>query len=385
MDDERNDMSAPGSAPHLTDGEIDRFRRRTLLADELVAFADHLAACDTCRVRVAPPADLAAAAMRFASALGLAESHVPEDDVHRYVDGTLDAVRRGEIEQHLEQCATCADEVVNLQHFARQTPHDRRRGGAWWFSGLAAAAALLLGVLAWQRMRDVPPILMVLNDGAATIGVDASGNVDGVKGLPADDRSRLRQVLVAGRLMVPPAVVALAGVDSGTLRGPGDASGFRVIAPVATAVLSDRPALRWTRLSDNAIYVVRLHDEVTGSTVTSPPLRAGEWVPETPLARGDIYVWQVEGSADGRESTAPIPPAPAARFVILNAADAARMARAPASHLLRGVLYASVGLLDDAERELTELKRQNPTSDLVRRLVDQLGQAQPRTEPVDRP
>jgi hypothetical protein len=42
-------------------------------------------------------------------------------------------------------------------------------------------------------------------------------------------------------------------------------------------------------------------------------------------------------------------------------------------------------LLDDAERELTELRRQNPTSDLVRRLVGQLGQARPTTEPADRP
>ena len=289
MDDERHDMSAPGSAPHVTDGEIDRFRRRTLVADDLLAFADHLAACDPCRVRVAQPADLAAAAMRFASAVGLAESLVPEDDVHRYVDGTLDAVRRREIEEHLEQCATCADEIVNLQHFARQTPHDRSRAGVWWLSGLAAAAALLLGVLAWPRTRDVPPILMVLNDGAATIGVDALGNVDGVKEWPADDRSRLRQVLVAGRLTVPPAVVALAGADNRTLRGPGDASTFRVIAPVGTAVLSDRPPLRWTHLPDNATYIASLHDEVTGSTVTSP-LRAAEWVPEIPLARGDTYV-----------------------------------------------------------------------------------------------
>jgi hypothetical protein len=219
---------------------------------------------------------------------------------------------------------------------------------------------------------------VVLHDGAGRIRVDALGNLDGVNGLPAGDAARLRQVIVGGRLAVPAAVGSLAGPETSALRGPAETPAFRVAAPIATAVLSDRPTLRWTALSDEATYVVRLHDEVTGATVTSPPLRTVEWVPDAPLARGDTYVWQVEGSAAGRESTAPTPPAPAARFLVLNATDAARLAHTPSSHLVRGLLYADVGLLDDAEQELAELRQQNPSSDLIRRFVDQLDRARRR-------
>jgi hypothetical protein len=385
MTDGSDDMTSRDSSAHLTGGEIDRFRRRALAPGELVAIADHLAGCGDCRARVATPADVAAAGSQFETAIGVAESHVPEDDVHAYVDGTLDSARRVEVEAHLEQCAMCADEIKNLQQFARQDRAGSRGPAFWWSAGLAAAAALFLGIFIQGRMRPAQPVLMVLNDGAGRIRVDALGNLDGVNGLPADDVARLRQAIVGGRLTVPPTIESIAASDDRSLRGPADSPGFRVIAPVATAVLSDRPSLRWTPLSDEASYIVRLRDEATGSTVTSPPLRAGEWVPDEPLARGNTYVWQVEGSAGGREVTAPAPPAPAARFVVLAAADAARLARAPVSHFVRGVLYADAGLLDDAERELAELKKQNPESELVRRFVEQLAQARQRTGSAGRP
>jgi len=56
----------------------------------------------------------------------------------------------------------------------------------------------------------------------------------------------------------------------------------------------------------------------------------------------------------------------------------ARLAQAPASHLVRGVLYADAGLFDDAEREMAELEAQNPGSEMVRRFVDQLAQLRQR-------
>ena len=96
-------------------------------------------------------------------------------------------------------------------------------------------------------------------------------------------------------------------------------------------------------------------------------------------------MWQVESSAAGREVTAPVPPAPPARFTVLSAAEAGRLAHAPVSHLVRGVLYADAGLLDDAERELTELKQQNPGSELVQRFVDQLAHARQPTGSAGRP
>lgn len=368
-------MSRHDPSPHPSDGEIERFRRGLLTAAELIAFGDHLASCGDCRARAAAPAVLVSAGRRLDAALDLAGGHVREEDVHAYVDGTLDAARRGEVEEHIEHCPSCESEIADLQQFAALPAAARRGRASWWYGGVAAAAALLLGMLVFGRTRPTPVTLLVLNDGAARIGVDALGNVDGASALAPDDLSRLRQAMVAGRLTVPAS--ALAGTG-GSLRGPGDAAAFSVIAPVGTAVLSDRPALTWTPLAPDATYIVRLREEATGTTVVSPPLRAGEWKPDIPLARGATYVWQVEGSAGGRDVTAPAPPAPAARFSVVGAADAARLTRAPASHLVRGVLYANAGLLDESERELKALRDQNPESELVRRFIDQLAQARRR-------
>ncbi len=342
--------------------------------EDLLAFDAHLAKCADCRARAATPADSANARARFETAIGLADPHVPEGDVHAYVDGTLDASRRGEVEDHLEHCASCADEIRDLQQFVGQPRASHSRRLTWWYVGLAAAASLLIGLFSFQRARPSPSILMVFNDGSATIRVDALGNIEGVRGLSDLDRSHMKQAVVSGRLTLPAAVASLARTDS-ALRGPGDEAAFRVIAPVGTAVLSDRPSLRWTALADGVTYVVRLRDEANGATAISPALRGTEWTPDLPLARGDIYMWQVEATAGGQEITAPAPPAAAARFLILSAEQAARLSQAPASHLVRSVLYADAGLLDDAEREMAALKAQNPESEMVRRFVDQLAEA----------
>jgi hypothetical protein len=192
----------------------------------------------------------------------------------------------------------------------------------------------------------------------------------------------VRQALVDGRLAVSPAILSLNGADSLQLRGAASQTPFRVLSPIATAVQSDRPTLRWTPLAANATYIVTLRDETAGTTVASPSIQAGEWTPATPLTRGDTYVWQVAGSADGHETMAPQPPAAAARFLVLNADDAERLARAPASHLVRGILYASAGLLDDAEGEFSALRSQNPSSVIAQRLADQLAQAR-RSTPLE--
>jgi hypothetical protein len=375
MSGERNHMTAPGSSAHVTDSDIERFRGRELPAGALVVFADHLGTCGQCRARLATSHDLASAERAFDSAIGVSDSHVPEDDVHAYVDGRLDAMRRRRIDAHLERCASCAEEMRDLQRFAADGHAVHGRRGTWWYIGLAAAAVLLLAATLPRIFHATPPpALMVLNDGAATISVDARGNISPLAGLESGDATRIQRALVSGRLAVPPAVAALAGTE-GQLRGDTSEMRFHVVTPLATAVLSDRPTLRWTALSDDATYVVTLRDDTSGVTIDSPPVTTVEWTPDVPLTRGDTYVWQVEASLQGQHSTTPKPPSPPAMFVVLDAAAAARLARAPASHLARGILYADAGALDDAAREFSALRRQNASWETVDRFVSQMAQA----------
>src|SRR4051812_12416818 len=130
-------MSQPPSAPHVGASEIERFRRRTLAGDELVAFAEHLDRCERCRQRVADSGDAAASGMLLEAGLGLSDRHPSEEDIHGYVNGTVDPERRADIQLHLEHCASCADEIRDLDRFAQHDRAASRRG--WWSAGLAAA------------------------------------------------------------------------------------------------------------------------------------------------------------------------------------------------------------------------------------------------------
>ena len=91
-----------------------------------------------------------------------------------------------------------------------------------------------------------------------------------------------------------------------------------------------------------------------------------EWTIPDSLERGRTYSWQVTAIKDGERIKSPTTPAPEARFIVLNASEAAELKKAKKkyynSHLLLGVLYARAGLLDDAEWEFQALARANPKS-----------------------
>ena len=79
---------------------------------------------------------------------------------------------------------------------------------------------------------------------------------------------------------------------------------------------------------------------------------------------------------DGQEVTSPRPPAPQAKFRVLDQAKASELTKAKraygSSHLTLGLLYAEAGLLKEAEAELRLLRRANPDSEIVKNLQRQI-------------
>ena len=79
---------------------------------------------------------------------------------------------------------------------------------------------------------------------------------------------------------------------------------------------------------------------------------------------------------DGQEITSPRPPAPQAKFRVLDQAKANELAQARrdhrSSHLTLGLLYADAGLLREAEQEFRLLQNANPNSELARTLLRQV-------------
>jgi anti-sigma factor RsiW len=212
---------------------------------------------------------------------------------------------------------------------------------------------------------------VALRDPAGELRLDPAAGLVRLDPLPAAVTHAVR----TGAVELPALLGNLIGTE-GMLRGPAAMGRFELQAPVGTVVMADRPLFTWRPAEGATHYVVTVSDAAGAKELLkSPPLTETRWRPERPLSRGQTFSWEVSALRDGDEiSSVPQPPAPEARFRLLDAEkarelEAARKAHA-GSHLTLGVLYAGAGLLDDAERELAALAAANPESALARGLLE---------------
>ena len=179
----------------------------------------------------------------------------------------------------------------------------------------------------------------------------------------------IARALTTGRVETSPELQQLSQ-KSGNLMGAGEGVAFALTQPVGRVLLSDQATFQWHELAGATGYVVSIFDSNFNKITSSPALRHPSWT-SPQLVRGRTYSWQVTATKDGKEIVSPAPPAPTAKFKILERAKADELSRAKQtnSHLLLGVLYARDGLLNEAEREFRELARKNPDSSVARNLL----------------
>jgi hypothetical protein len=184
----------------------------------------------------------------------------------------------------------------------------------------------------------------------------------------------IRNALTSQRLEKPPLLAGLGRHDS-LLRKGGDSRGgrFPVINPVGIVILSDRPTFRWAPLEGATGYVVEVFDDKLNQVLTSPQGADTSWRATKSLERGGIYSWQVTAIKGGEEFSSPRPPAPLAKFRILDETMANEIVQSQrdyaSSHLALALVYTKAGLLDEAVREFRELHKANPNSAISRRLL----------------
>ena len=220
------------------------------------------------------------------------------------------------------------------------------------------------------------PATLTLNDGGSTVTLSADGRVRGLPPLADEDTESIRLALEQGRVTLPALIGDLRGTSGTLMSGVSGASSFQLVRPLATVVETDRPTFEWTRLQRATAYVVAVFDLEFNKVAESPRLAATAWQPPAPLARGRTYMWQVEALRGDEEIVVPAPPGPEARFRVLSQVEAARLAdvrsRYGDFHLVRGILLAQAGSLDEAERELASLVEANPGIAEAQRLLDSL-------------
>jgi anti-sigma factor RsiW len=228
------------------------------------------------------------------------------------------------------------------------------------------------------------PAVAQLNDAGGQLTLDREGRLTGADALPPAYREMLKEALGGRRIERSSQLKGLSRPASSLMGSETEGGSFSVLDPVGSVLLNDRPTFRWSALEGATAYVVEVYDDAFNLLASSPQLTAHSWAAPQTLPRGKVYSWQVKALKDGQEIKSPRPPAPQAKFRVLDRAKADEIARArrsyPSSHLTLGLLYADAGLLKEAEQELRLLQRANPDSELARNLLRQLQALRRRGE-----
>lgn len=420
---------------HLSKQELDGYRQRALPPQKLLAADDHLAACPSCQLRLVEAVPVTAAWQTFQTALPASrepDTHLSYEQLAAYVDGQLGESERQTAAQHLKACELCAAEWQDLRGFSEvmtAQPQAVAVSSALSASSVPASAGLLLQLkelftlrwpvlaalsvlllISWllftqfrHRQQLAPPDIvttsptvtpapgnieasptapasvLALNDANGQIRLDTQGNLHFPQSLPPVYEQMLKRALTTGRAETP--VLTSLTTKTGSLMGGNPGVPFALLAPVAQVSESARPKFRWQALDGAVSYTVTVYNAAFNKVATSPLLTTTEWQPAQPLPRGLTYSWQVKALKDGQEIAAPVPPAPEAKFKVLEPSKLQEVTNArrqfAGSHLALGLLYAEAGLLPEAERELQALVEANRTSTLARKLLQSVKAAAP--------
>lgn len=433
---------------HLTQKQVKDYCQQQIGVAELLSVSDHLGECEACRLRIdyAMNGDAVFFALRSEvfgeeaaiSSPHLVRAHLTAEQTAGYVDRNLSGDELQMVADHLTNCEQCALAVDDLHAFRNQIAPSLEREyhpvttpsptEGWWHRtvaslpalfwrspGLAfsaAVTALLLAVtgwLIWQTPRErepeqavvvtptppppqphpqlqpaPAPVVAQLNDGEGQLTLDQEGKLSGAEDLPPAYQSMLKEALTTRRIERSSQLTGLARPPSSLMSTDKHRSEFSVIEPVGKVLMSDQPTFRWSPMEGASVYVVEVYDGKFNLVATSPQLTNHTWKAPQSLSRGKVYTWQVKAIKDGQEFKSPRPPAPQAKFRILDQGKANELAKArrayPSSHLALGLLYAKAGLLMEAEQELRALQKANPDSVIARSLLSQVQSLRRRSK-----
>jgi hypothetical protein len=224
---------------------------------------------------------------------------------------------------------------------------------------------------------------IAVRDAGGLIAIDAAGAVTGLTGdAAAPAMTRLvADALTKGTLPPGAATAGLGGRELTLMSRTRQAPVTRLapLSPIATIVRTARPVFRWSPHPGARGYVVTIYGPDFDQVLSSPALTDTTWTAAAALKQGITYQWQVTADTSEGPVRAPAPPAPDARFRVIDAAAGKALerdlARVGSSRLLKGLLLAQAGVLDEAEQTFEALQTENPDS---RRVADLLARVRER-------
>lgn len=416
---------------HLTEPEIEIYRRREGEEAALQRTARHLAVCEHC-VKLVYNTEHSALAVNalteaFFPAVDEEPFHLSPAELEAYASGQARQADRIICESHIDICEQCTEELssLSLAHASAQSkPKSATKERlaslhAGWLVNTPmrmAAAIALIGLLAFgvvlmrrrasapaaeqlagsgsgeaagvsvpvDPSKDHPPVsdtspeamVVHLTDNGKEISLNQQGKLGGLDGLDESTQRLVRNALAGEPLARPRVLDELSSPRIELLGEPSDGNTFQLISPLGKIITEARPTLRWRRLNGATTYVVSLFDSKFNLVSRSTPLSQSTqpaWTVTALLQRGQSYFWEVAAVKDGQEVVVPVAPAPRAQFRILEADKLGLLQRLkrqkPTSHLALGLTYARLGLVKDAEGEFEYLLKENPDSATAKRLL----------------
>ena len=403
---------------HLSQKQVEDYSLRQLSAAELLAVSDHLGECEICRGRVerSLSGDVAFLGLHEEAfgENGFESAHLTAGQTADYVDQNLAGEALQMVDDHLSGCEQCLLAVTDLRAFRDEIAPslDRRYGpapvskGGWLRKfeslfkvgpvpafGAAALAVLVVATIAWfvwRTREEKAPEVVAVSSPTPPVSQPTPSPEPSLQPSPAPEvvaqlndgevppayQNLVKKALTSQRIERSSQLQGLTRQGSSLMGSGNQAREFSVLEPVGSVSLSDRPAFRWSAMEGATGYVVEVYDDQFKLAASSQQLTNRSWTIQQPLPRGKVYSWQVKAIKDGQEITSPRPPAPQAKFRVLNQSKANELARAKraysSSHLTLGLLYADAGLLKEAEQQFRLLLRSNPNSPLARTLLRQV-------------
>jgi hypothetical protein len=215
--------------------------------------------------------------------------------------------------------------------------------------------------------------VVMLKDRLGEVTIAKNGRITGLDELPEKNRQYIARAAVSEQVERPDVLRHLSGEQSG-LRGNDDGrQRFRLMYPVRRVVIDDRPLFQWESLSGVSsyrVYVLDANGNHVNESEELPPTKT-QWKAPAPLPRGQVFSWTVVALVDGKKVVSPSASAPEMKFAVLSAENFQELTslKKSNSHLALGVFYTRAGLLNEAEREFQSLRKLNPQSELVRKLL----------------
>ena len=361
--------------------------------------------------------------------------HVDFDFLVALADKTIDQETEEIIKIHLNTCEPCREEVRSFVASRKEAARARNmsygptgyqsiqaRSARWWqrpparsIYAVAAIVAIAVAVIITvttfnkksgsleaskqgqttphrERTPDVstsptPPVVSsptsiedaaakvaILKDGSGKVTIDSDGRVAGLDQASEKIRDYVARAALSERIEQPGVLQHLSDEQSGLRGSNSGGQEFRLLYPVQSVVIEDRPVFHWDALSLVYSYQVYVLDAYGKEVVRSEELDPNQtqWKAPTHLRRGQIFSWAVIASRDGEKVVSPSASAPEIKFAVLSAADFRELKhlKKSNSHFALGVFYARTGLLTKAEREFEKLVELNPQSRLPKKLLD---------------